>query len=273
MTDDGMPLGQQTGYPDQYDPDQLFPVERAGNRVGLGLEDGLWPWYGEDRWNAWELSWLKPGGVPVVAVADIRFPASSACLVESKSLKLYLNSLNSTVFEDTRAVHRTLVEDLSRSAGESVGVTLYPVDLSAELLARPEGAELIDNTPVRLESEPAGAEVLTVDEQMPVQETLCSHLLRSLCPVTGQPDWASVMVRYEGPRMDRAGLLAYLVAFRNHQDFHEHCIERIFMDLMSCCMPQRLEVAAWYTRRGGLDINPWRSTHPGEAPSVRLLRQ
>ena len=266
------PLGKSSDYPDAYDPQLLFPVAREENRRRIGLEDGRWPWFGEDLWQAWEISWLRTGGVPAVAWAEIRVPSASPSIIESKSLKLYLNSLNQTVFSSADQVRDVIARDLSSASGAAVQVDLHSVDQGARAVGRPEGFVLIDDEVVESlgydynpDSLQAGGDV--------VSEKLCSHLLKSNCPVTGQPDWATVLIDYTGPTMDRAGLLRYIVSFRQKQDFHEHCVETMFTDLMARCQPQKLSVCARYTRRGGLDINPWRSTDPEEAVGPRLIRQ
>ncbi|TVT34945.1 NADPH-dependent 7-cyano-7-deazaguanine reductase QueF [Marinobacter vinifirmus] len=266
------PLGKSSEYPDQYDPSLLFPVAREENRRRIGLEDGRWPWFGEDLWQAWEISWLRPGGVPAVAWAEIRFPAASPSIIESKSLKLYLNSLNQAVFSTVEQVAETITADLSSACGAAVDVRLLSVDESAPAIGRPEGYELIDDEPVDDVVYEYSAESLTVSGEE-VSEQLCSHLLKSNCPVTGQPDWATVLIRYQGKKIDRSGLLRYIVSFRQKQDFHEHCVETVFTDLMARCKPEQLTVCARYTRRGGLDINPWRSTSPEQGPGPRLVRQ
>lgn len=268
------PLGKSSEYPDSYDPTLLFPVAREENRRRIGLEDGRWPWFGEDLWQAWEVSWLRPGGVPAVAWAEIFVPAASPSIIESKSLKLYLNSLNQHVFSAPEQVVETVISDLSSACGAAVRVKLHSVDERGEAIGRPEGYELIDDEPVEdvvyqyapefLAIEP-GAEVVT--------ERLCSHLLKSNCPVTGQPDWGTLLISYSGPKIDRAALLRYVVSFRNKQDFHEHCVETVFTDLMEHCRPAELAVCARYTRRGGLDINPWRSTQAEGDAGPRLIRQ
>lgn len=266
------PLGKSSEYPDQYDPSLLFPVAREENRRRIGLEDGRWPWFGEDLWQAWEISWLRPGGVPAVAWAEIRFPAASPSIIESKSLKLYLNSLNQAVFSTVEQVAETITADLSSACGAAVDVRLLSVDESAPAIGRPEGYELIDDEPVDDVVYEYSAESLAVSGEQ-VSEQLCSHLLKSNCPVTGQPDWATVLIRYQGKKIDRSGLLRYIVSFRQKQDFHEHCVETVFTDLMARCKPEHLTVCARYTRRGGLDINPWRSTSPEQGPGPRLVRQ
>lgn len=273
MTLHNAPLGKSSDYPDQYDPALLFPVAREENRRRIGLEDGRWPWFGEDLWQAWELSWLRPGGVPEVAWAEIRFPAASPAIIESKSLKLYLNSLNQAVFSSREQVAETICRDLSSACGAAVDVRLLSVDDSAPAIGRPDGYQLIDDEPVAEVVYDYAPESLVAGGPEVITEQLCSHLLKSNCPVTGQPDWATVFIRYTGPAINRSGLLRYIVSFRQKQDFHEHCVETVFTDLMSRCQPEQLMVCARYTRRGGLDINPWRSTNPEDGPGPRLVRQ
>ncbi|QSP94116.1 NADPH-dependent 7-cyano-7-deazaguanine reductase QueF [Marinobacter salinisoli] len=266
------PLGKASEYPERYDPGLLFPVARDENRRRIGLSDGRWPWFGEDVWQAWELSWLRPNGVPQVAWAEIHFPAASPAIIESKSLKLYLNSFNQSVFSSAQQVEDTIVRDLSSACGAAVHVTMNSVDSSAEAVGRPDGYELIDDEPVTEIGYEYRPDALTAGGPE-VTERLCSHLLKSNCPVTGQPDWATVLISYTGPKIDRSGLLEYIVGFRQKQDFHEHCVETLFTDLMARCQPARLTVCARYTRRGGLDINPWRSTEPEQGAGPRLIRQ
>ena len=267
------PLGKASEYPDSYDPSLLFPVARDLNRRRIGLEDGRWPWFGEDLWQGWEISWLRPNGVPAVAWAEIQVPASSPSIIESKSMKLYFNSLNQAVFSSPERVKEVVEQDLSSVSGAAVTVALHPVDESARLAGRPDGYVLIDDEPVEDVTYHYQPELLSADESRTVSEKLCSHLLKSNCPVTGQPDWASLLIDYTGPAIDRAGLLRYVVGFRQTQDFHEHCVETMFTDLMARCQPESLTVCARYTRRGGLDINPLRSTQPDAAFGPRLIRQ
>jgi 7-cyano-7-deazaguanine reductase len=267
------PLGKASEYPDHYSPDLLFPVTRAENRHRIGLEDGRWPWFGEDIWQAWEVSWLRQGGVPQVAWAELHFPSASPAIIESKSLKLYLNSFNQSVFSSAEQVAETMARDLSSQCGATVTVHMRSVDESGgEAIGRPAGYELIDDEAVDDVVYAYAPESLSAGGES-VAERLCSHLLKSNCPVTGQPDWATIMIDYTGPAIDRAGLLRYIVSFRQKQDFHEHCVETVFTDLMSRCQPEKLLVCARYTRRGGLDINPWRSTEPGRGAGQRLVRQ
>lgn len=266
------PLGRESTYPERYDAGLLYPIPRAANRMPLGIEEGALPFIGEDEWHAFELSWLNPRGKPIVAVARFRLPADSPHLIESKSWKLYLNGFNQTRFESRERVIELLQDDLARAAGACVSVELLGVD-DAELMPRRLPGDCLDDLDIEIADYTPSAEALRVDEAI-VEETLHSHLLKSNCPVTGQPDWGSVLIRYRGPRLDREALLRYLVGYRQHQDFHEHCVERIFCDLMARARPERLLVLARYVRRGGLDISPWRAT-PDERPPtpLRLARQ
>lgn len=270
------PLGRASTYPEHYDATLLFPLLRAENRVALGIEAGAaLPFIGEDEWHGFELSWLNARGKPVVAVGRFRLPADAPNLIESKSFKLYLNSFNQSRFATTEDVAATLERDLSRTAGGRVGVDLLDVDDPA-LTPRTLPGECIDALDIEVNDYTPSPDYLRVDAEDAaiVEETLHSHLLKSNCPVTGQPDWGSVMVRYKGPRLDREGLLRYLIGFRLQQGFHEHCVEQIFADLMRQTAPSELLVLARYVRRGGLDISPWRAT-PGLQPPrpLRLARQ
>jgi 7-cyano-7-deazaguanine reductase len=260
-----IPLGREVAYPDRYAPALLFPIPRAQARVEIGVDDAALPFVGHDRWHAYELSWLDVRGKPVVETATLTVPATSPHLIESKSLKLYLNSLNGAPFESTGATRAAIIADLSAAAGATVAVAfgLPP------FVEGVEGAESIDGLDIDIASYgPPDAASLAADDSEIVEETLHSALLKSNCPVTGQPDWAGVRIVYRGPRIDRPGLLRYLVSFRDHAEFHEQCVERIFVDLRAQCRPQALSVEARYTRRGGLDINPWRATAeiPPHAP-------
>lgn len=268
-------LGKHTEYVSQYDPGLLCPISRAASRQALGLGAGQsLPFRGVDIWTAFELSWLNPHGVPRVAVAEFVFPAGSDAIIESKSFKLYLNSFNQTRFENVEALTRVMEADLMAAAGAPVMVTVMSLAQSAARGVGHFTGVCIDDTEVVIESYHPAPELLSVsDAGDTVTESLYSDLLKTNCPVTGQPDWASVAIEYRGPRIDRASLLAYLVSFREHQDFHEHCVERIFMDIKARCKPERLSVYARYTRRGGLDINPFRSDDGSQASDVRLARQ
>ena len=254
-------LGREVAYPTRYDPGLLFPIPRAQGRAELHLAHAALPFTGHDRWHAYELAWLDGRGKPVVGTATFLVPADSPQLIESKSLKLYLNSLNASRFDSAEALRERLVEDLSHTAQAPVQVAfgLPPVRDA-------DDAESIDGLAIDIDTYgPPNAALLQADPAHPTTETLRSDLLKSNCPVTGQPDWASVRIQYQGHRLDRAALLRYLVSFRDHSGFHEQCVERIFTDLLACLRPQALSVEARYTRRGGLDINPWRAL-PGEAP-------
>jgi 7-cyano-7-deazaguanine reductase len=261
------PLGKSTVYADRYDAGLLFPIPRQGKRDEIGIAAGALPFHGVDVWNGYELSWLDTRGKPVVAIAEFRFPAGTPHIVESKSFKLYLNSFAQERLADADAVRRILQRDLSAASGGAAEVILRaPGDLDGTALAEPVGT-LLDTLDVTIDCYgPPRADFLATIGEGTVDEVLVSHLLRSNCPVTGQPDWGSVQIAYRGPRIDPAGLLRYLVSFRNHTEFHEQCVERIFMDMTARCSPHALSVYARYTRRGGLDINPFRSTDRNAVP-------
>jgi len=264
------PLGREVQFPQRYAPELLFPIARAPARAEIGLCADALPFIGLDRWHGYELSWLDARGKPVVMVATITVPATSPYLPESKSLKLYLNSLNAHTFASPELARMTIARDLAAVAGAEV-----TVEFGLPQAADAHDAILLDALDLEINHyAPPAPDFLHASAVEIVDETLCSRLFKSNCPVTGQPDWASVQIAYCGPRIDHAGLLRYLISFREHADFHEHCVERMFADLMARCRPQRLSIEARYTRRGGLDINPWRAT-PGHAPPVfaRDLRQ
>lgn len=263
-------LGKPVAYAGDYDPTRLFPIPRAGNRGSL--PDPLPPMFGVDLWNAYELSWLNPRGLPQVALAELHVPAGSPNLIESKSLKLYLNGFMQTRMDGAEAVRALMVQDLSAAAGAVVDVRLLPAASVAAVM--PLEGDCIDDIDVAIEHYgPPDAGLLQHHDEV-VEEALVSHLLKSNCPVTGQPDWASLRIAYRGPRLDRAALLRYLVSFREHAEFHEHCVERIYCDLWQRCAPSALTVYARYTRRGGLDINPFRSSDANAQPeNPRLARQ
>ena len=274
------PLGQPTVYADQYDASLLFPIARAPQRLALGLTDTL-PFLGADLWTAFELSWLNARGKPQVALAHITVPCESVNIVESKSLKLYLGSFSNTRFADAAEVLAHLRADLTEAAWRgavvqsSVGVKLIAADVfDREPLFEHDGLNL-DRLDLDCDQYQPAPELLTAaTDEAPVSEVLSSNLLKSNCPVTGQPDWASVQISYFGPQIDQAGLLRYIVSFRNHQGFHEDCVERMFMDIQARCQTHKLAVYARYTRRGGLDINPFRSSFPQALPpNVRTARQ
>lgn len=268
------PLGKPTEYRADYAPELLYPIPRQLKRDELGITAETLPFVGEDLWNAYELSWLNPKGKPVVAVGTLRVPADSPQLIESKSLKLYFNSLNQTVFADTATLVATLAGDLSAAAGAPVAVEIRPLsDRPPAVVSYPAG-ELLDDLDIACTAYQPAPELLVVVDGPEIEETLYSHLLKSNCLVTGQPDWAMVVIRYRGRPIDRAGLLRYIVSFRNHNEFHEQCVERIYCDISRQCAPQALSVHARYTRRGGLDINPWRSSGAFPPPdNTREIRQ
>ena len=267
-------LGKQTPYIDQYDASLLFPIPRAVKRAELGLGEQLL-FFGADMWTVFELSWLNPRGKPQVALAHITVPCESPYIVESKSFKLYLNSFNNTRFADAREVRERLRADLNAVVGAGVGVkTLGPEQFDQEPVHELDGLNL-DRLDIECQHYTPAPELLFADhEEAPVTETLVSNLLKSNCLVTGQPDWGSVQICYAGAPIDQEGLLQYIVSFRNHNEFHEQCVERIFMDIWTRCRPLKLSVYARYTRRGGLDINPFRTSYPQGLPAnVRTARQ
>lgn len=255
------PLGKPADYCDTYAPGLLFPIARQIKRDEIGIVLGKLPFVGEDLWNAYELSWLNPRGKPVVALASFRVPADSPRLIESKSLKLYLNSCNQTRFDGVAMVQATFERDLSAAAGAPVVVRIQPLDSGpARVIALPPG-ESLDGLDIDIDTyQPCPDFLSAAADGGEVSETLHSHLLKSNCLVTGQPDWGCIVVRYTGPAIDRAGLLRYIVSFRKHNEFHEQCVERVFCDILERCRPRELAVWARYTRRGGLDINPFRTT-------------
>lgn len=273
-------LGKASAYVDQYDPSLLFPIPREAKRAEIGIHGRL-PFLGADLWTAFELSWLNPKGKPQVAIAHFTVPCESTHLIESKSLKLYLNSYNNTRFADVADVQARLRADLSTAVWTggpmqaSVGVkVLMPELFDREPVHELDGL-LLDRLDVDCDRYTPAPDLLTAQfDEAPVGETLTSHLLKSNCLVTGQSDWGSVQISYHGPQIDQAGLLRYLVSFRNHNEFHEQCVERIYIDVWTRCKPTQLTVYARYTRRGGLDINPLRTSHPGPLPpNIRTARQ
>ncbi|WP_133500912.1 NADPH-dependent 7-cyano-7-deazaguanine reductase QueF [Cognatilysobacter terrigena] len=264
MSEVSIPLGRHVDYPTTYDASLLVPIARSNGRSEIGITTPL-PFIGHDRWHAYELSWLDGRGKPHVATATICVPADTPNLVESKSLKLYLNSFNSTAFDSYQDVRDRIIRDLSNAAGGDVAVTfgLPPVD-------RRGPAILLDTLETDITCYgPPNAKLLEVDATRgDVEETLTSELLKSNCPVTGQPDWARVTISYRGAALDHASVLRYLISFRDHCEFHEQCVERIYVDLLTRAAPSMLSVEARYTRRGGLDINPWRATPGTPAPAA-----
>lgn len=268
------PLGKSSEYICTYTPSLLFPIPRAAKWAELGLTAQTLPYQGVDVWNCYELSWLLPSGKPVVAIAEFSVPADSPNIIESKSFKLYLNSLNQSVYASREQLQDVLISDLSAAAGKSVGVIIRSLnEVEAQGVAALPGV-CIDELEIEVSSyDHPRPELLQCDPSRVVEESLHTHLLKSNCPVTSQPDWGSVVVEYRGAALDHASLLAYIVSFRQHSDFHEQCVERIFLDLQRLLKPQSLTVYARYVRRGGLDINPYRSTEALQVTNGRLARQ
>jgi 7-cyano-7-deazaguanine reductase len=271
--DQGIPLGRQARYKDTYDPFLLFAIPRKEARKALGIQGAL-PFSGVDIWNAYELSWLDAFGKPCVAAARITFPCDSGNMIESKSLKLYLNSFNFTRFKSVEKVREVITTDLSQNALADVTVDLVmPGSFAMMIICDPPGTCIdgldLENEVNTCEYRPDYLKIVPGT----AEETLFSNLLRTRCPVTGQPDWATVMIRYKGPAMDHAGLLQYLISLRRHSGFHENCVEIMFMDILHRCRPDHLSVYAGFTRRGGLDINPGRATGEQNFPNIRLARQ
>lgn len=269
--ENGNPLGLETAYPQGYAPGVLYPVPRSEGRAVLGLGESL-PFAGVDVWNAYELSWLNENGLPVAAVAEIRVPSTSTHLVESKSLKLYLNGFAHEVFRDARAVVATLEKDLGDRAGSAVDVRVWPLDEARAPVAGMPG-RCLDHADLVVDGHELDPDWLEPAGDQWTRATVYTHLLRSLCPVTGQPDWASVIIAWQGPAIPEAGLLRYLISFRHHSGFHEQVIERIFVDLLRRYEPEYLSVEGRFTRRGGLDINPFRSTRDEAPENRRTVRQ
>jgi 7-cyano-7-deazaguanine reductase len=267
----GLSLGKATEYKEIYTPDLLQAVPRSMNRVELNLTVAL-SFSGTDRWNGYELSWLNSKGKPQVAIMRCEVPASSPHLVESKSFKLYLNSFNQSHFDCIKSVAEALTKDLSQCAGEQVKVTLFKPAEFPQMQIGNFNALSIDDLDIEVKDYYLEPSNLTVAGEQ-VEETLTSDLLKSNCLITNQPDWGSVFIRYQGQQINHEGLLRYLISFRQHNEFHEQCVERIFCDIMANCKPNKLSVYARYTRRGGLDINPFRSNFEQIYPEVRLARQ
>lgn len=267
------PLGRKTEYIDTYTPSLLCPVARWDAREELDLESTELPFFGIDTWNAYELSWLDARGKPVVGIAECRFPCTTPNLVESKSFKLYLNSFANSEFADRGAVQRAMEQDLSGVAGGAVEVRVMTPEEAARAPLWEFSGTFLDNLDIDIDQYDYDPGFLIVDQGAERTETFYSHLLRSLCPVTGQPDWASVIIRYTGAPISAASLLRYLVSFRNHRGFHEQVVERIFVDVMDQCHPRHLSVYGRFTRRGGLDINPFRTNFEDPLPNRRTARQ
>jgi 7-cyano-7-deazaguanine reductase len=274
-TPDLSPLGQASSYQADYASSLLFPIARQGKRDELQLH-GTLPFFGVDIWNAYELSWLNARGKPQVAIARFTVPADSPNIIESKSLKLYLNGFNQTRLASTEDLLALLRADLSAGCGAAVQVSLTAQDDFAGVAMGELDGLLLDRLDIEVDQYTPNPGLLRADQSaVPVEEKLVSHLLKSNCLVTGQPDWGSVQIHYAGAQIEQEGLLRYLIGFRQHNEFHEQCVERIFVDILRQCQPQKLAVYARYTRRGGLDINPWRSNFTSAQPpsNARNARQ
>jgi 7-cyano-7-deazaguanine reductase len=266
------PLGHAASYGERYDPSLLFPVDREPLRDELGLAEPL-PFRGFDRWNAYELSWLDAKGKPQVAIASFDVPADSPRIVESKSVKLYLASFDLARFPERDDVAQAIARDVGAAVGAPIAVELLPPERFAMLAIAEPAGECLDALPLAIDAFTPRPDALATRDGL-ADETLFTRLFRSVCPVTAQPDYATVSIAYRGAPIDRQGLLRYLVSFRRHPGFHEHCAERIFADIWQRCRPQRLAVDARFTRRGGIDINPFRTSGGGEpARGARHARQ
>ncbi len=272
------PLGKSTEYPSQYTPSLLCPIPRWDTREELDfdsldlLADEL-PFHGVDYWNAYELSWLNLQGKPQTGAAEFQIPCTSKSIVESKSLKLYLNSLNQTPFASKQELIRTLEKDLSHCVDSAVMVKVTEIDRVPDIATGELQGTNLDQLNINCDTYQPEPAFLATQSGAPLQEMVYSHLLRTNCPVTNQPDWGSVIIRYQGAQIDHEGLLKYIVSYRQHQGFHEQVVEQIFVDIMSYCRPAKLSVYARFTRRGGIDINPFRSNYEEPLPNARLYRQ
>lgn len=265
-------LGKTTVYCNKYNPDLLFPIPRIEKRIEIGINEELLPFQGLDIWTAFEVSWLNVKGKPEVRVCEFAFAADSPNIIESKSFKLYLNSFNGSNFTSEQEVLSILEKDLSEASGEAVAVDMRTIEFEETLIGKLPGDNL-DSLDIEVTDYKVNPNLLEVESSDFVTETLNSHLLKSNCLVTSQPDWGSVVIRYEGSPINQEGLLKYIVSFREHDEFHEQCVERIFMDIMNKCQPEKLTVYARYVRRGGLDINPYRSNFEDEFDISRTIRQ
>ncbi|WP_226905625.1 NADPH-dependent 7-cyano-7-deazaguanine reductase QueF [Legionella antarctica] len=266
-------LGHLSEYDNHYNPERLYAIPRAPKRKEINLDPAILTFYGFDCWNHYEVSWLNPKGKPVVAIAVISYDCHSPFIIESKSLKLYFNSLNNHVFPDVKTVTQTISHDLSNCINAKATVTITPLaEISSQMLQASFSGICLDLLDIECSAYSVNAAFLATSDEF-TDEVLYSDLLKSNCLVTNQPDWGSVQIAYRGKKINHEGLLKYLVSFRNHNEFHEQCIERIFTDLMTRCQPESLTVYGRYTRRGGLDINPCRSTETGSVENIRLIRQ
>lgn len=266
------PLGKHANYQSEYQPDLLFPIQRTIQREKIGITNTL-PFYGTDIWNAYEISWLNPKGKPIVAISKFQFPCTSPNIIESKSFKLYLNSFNNTKFSSIDEVTHIIRRDLSKTTEADVEVSMMLLNHSSEKIQRTFHGICLDNLDIECNSYLVDPGFLTTENNV-ISEVLYSDLLKSNCLVTGQPDWGSIQISYTGKKIHHENLLKYIISFRNHNEFHEHCVERIFVNIMQHCQPTLLTVHARYIRRGGLDINPYRTNNPHLLQTnPRLYRQ
>lgn len=266
-------LGKKSDYVSHYNPGLLFPIPRSAKRIELGLDSETPGFYGFDIWTHYEVSWLNPKGKPIVGIANISYPASSKSIIESKSMKLYFNSLNNTKFRDVDELTTILKKDLSQAVQENVDIEIIEVNSCMPAIASINDGVCLDDIDVECDTYQPNSAYLKCGSKS-ITEKLYSNLLKSNCLVTGQPDWGTVCIEYSGNQIDRDGLLKYIVSLRDHNEFHEQCVERIFTDIKQKCSPDTLTVYARYTRRGGLDINPYRSTNKNYQPlNQRLVRQ
>lgn len=266
-------LGKTTTYKDQYDPSLLYPIAREKNRSAIHIQAASLPFYGEDIWHAYEISWLNKKGKPNVAIGRFVVPSDSPNLIESKSLKLYLNSFNQTAFDSVHIVREKITHDLSLACGKPVRVTLFSLNEFKNDVYQSINGICLDDYNVEIKEYTVNSNLLKTKKNI-VSETVYSTLLKSNCLVTNQPDWGTIQIEYCGPQIQHESLLKYIVSFRNHNEFHEHCVERIFMDIKTLCKPTELTITACYTRRGGLDINPFRTTKPDKnGQALRCPRQ
>lgn len=268
-------LGQKTQYDSAYNPDRLCPIPRESKRIEIGIDPSALPFIGYDCWNHYEVSWLNAKGKPIIATAEIFYDCNSPCIVESKSLKLYFNSFNNTPFNSIEEVEAIIKKDLEQRIQSEVTIIITPInEKKAGQLNNSFDGTCIDNLDIDCSVYIVNPDFLSTTEEI-VEETLYSDLLKSNCLVTNQPDWGSVQIIYKGNKINRESLLRYIVSFRNHNEFHEQCIERIFVDILNRCKPDELTVYGRYTRRGGLDINPFRTTKntTSKRDNIRLWRQ
>lgn len=264
------PLSKRSEYPTHYSPGVLYPIARKINRAEFLEQPKILPFQGYDLWNAYEVSWLQPSGLPKAAIARFIIPANSPNIIESKSFKLYLNSLNNSKFKDEEELKSILEKDISAALDAPSQVAL--IDLNSNTLQGQISGKCLDTIVTDCQYYQPNAKLL-ITKDTHTCERLYTHLFRSNCPVTYQPDWATVIIDYEGNAIDHSNLLRYLVSYRNHAQFHEHCIEMIFTDIMAYCQPNTLCVEAKFTRRGGMDINPIRANYPVTNCMLNTIRQ